>query len=249
VGPIGTSGVAEDAATIAYFDEHVPEYEHERLEFAGRFIRYHTQPGASLIDLGCGVGNVLDFLKRTAGIAEVVGVDVSENCLARTRERVVCETFRGSIFDPVFVATIERRFDFAVLAAVLHHLIGRSRKHSRRYAELALQNAASLVKPGGYVIVHEPIFYPPSAMTGMFYLKKAVSQLSTRRVGIGGYWNNIGAPVVSYYTNEQLEEMVSCTPSLAVTERNVEPESLGPLLDRMLRKTNTTLVARRDAEV
>ena len=237
--------MAEDTATIAYFDEHVPEYSLERLRHAADFVRRHASPDASLIDLGCGVGNTLAYVKEAAGLSNVAGADVSERCLQETRARVGCPTYRGSVFDPRFVEAIGRRFDFAIQAAVLHHLIGRTRSESRRYAELAVANAARLLKPGGHLIVVEPIFYPALAMDAVFYVKKLMSAVSGRRVGIGGYWNNIGAPVVSYYTNEQLEEMVASADGLTVLERHVEPEGLGPVLDRFLRKTDTTLVARR----
>jgi SAM-dependent methyltransferase len=240
--------VGEDAVTSAYFDSHVPEYSEDRLDFAVEYIRAHAQPGASLVDLGCGVGNTLAYVREKTQVTDVAGLDVSENCLARTRERVDCETYRGSVFDPAFVATIDRRFDFAIVAAVLHHLIGKSRSESRRYARLALANSAALLKPGGHLIVIEPIFYPPSAMTALFYVKKAMSKVSTKRVGIGGYWNNIGVPVVSYYTNEELQAMVEGTDDLKVVDRDVEPESLGRVLDRVLRKTNTTLIARREPQ-
>jgi SAM-dependent methyltransferase len=238
--------VREDAVTAAYFDENIPEYGAARHEFAAEFIREHAGPGASLVDLGCGVGDTLAYVKEATGIEDVAGLDVSPRCLEQTRERVGCETFQGSIYDPAFAATIERRFDFGVLAAVLHHLIGRTRKESRRYAELALRNSVELLKPGGHLIVLEPVFEPRRVLDGLFYVKKGMSKVSSKRIGVGGYWNNIGVPVVSYYTNEQLAQMVSSTPGLTIVARDIDPESLGTVVDKIVRKTNTTLIARKD---
>jgi SAM-dependent methyltransferase len=241
-----TVEVRPDVVTATYFDENIPEYGVARHEFAADFIRTHAGPDASLVDLGCGVGDTLAYMKEATGIANVAGLDVSPRCLEQTRERVGCETFQGSIYDPAFASTIDRRFDFGILAAVLHHLIGRSRKESRQYAELALRNSVEMLKPGGHLIVLEPIFSPPRVLDGLFYVKKAMSKVSSKRIGVGGYWNNIGVPVVSYYTNEQLAEMVGGTPGLSIVARDIDPESLGSVVDRIVHKTNTTLIARKD---
>jgi SAM-dependent methyltransferase len=247
VGVQPQSTVAEDVATIEYFDSHVPEYSTARLEHVARFVREHSGPDAALIDLGCGVGNTLAFMKDAGGVADVAGLDVSARCLEQTRELVGCRTYQGSVFDPAVVDQVEGKFDFAVLAAVLHHLIGRTRKESRQHAQTALENAVRLLKPGGYVIVLEPIFYPPLAMDGVFYVKKLVSKFTSGRASIGGYWNNLGAPVVSYYTNEQLEEMVSGVRGLKIVERHIDPDPLGPVVNRVLSKTNTTVIAQLES--
>jgi SAM-dependent methyltransferase len=244
-GGVRTQGRIDDAATAAYFDRHVPEFGVERLERTADFIRRHAKPGASLIDLGCGAGNTLEYLRDSTPVEVVAGLDVSQSMLDKTRARLGCHTYYGSIFDRDFVSSLDRRYDFAVLAAVLHHLIGRTRNQSRGLAQRALRNSVELLEPGGHLIVLEPIFYPSIAMDALFYLKKGVSRLTSKRVGVGGYWNNIGAPVVSYYTNEELVEMVERTPGLEIVEREVKPDSLGPVLDRVLRKTSTTLAARR----
>ena len=171
-------------------------------------------------------------------------MDVSAKCLEKTAAALGCTTYQGSVFDPGFIRQIDQRFDFAIVAAVLHHLIGPTRNASRSYAQLAVRNAVTLLKPGGHLIVVEPIFYPSLAMDAVFYLKKAVSKVSTKRVPIMGYWNNIGAPVVSYYTNEELASMVSGAAGLTIVEQDIQVAPMGPVLGRVLRKTNTTLVAR-----
>jgi glycosyltransferase involved in cell wall biosynthesis/SAM-dependent methyltransferase len=241
------SGVREDVATAAYFDAHVPEYSIKRLAHVAGFLDRHAGPGSSLIDLGCGTGNTLEHLQASTPPAIVAGLDVSARCLERTRQRLGCATYQGSIYDPGIVDAIEDRFDFALLSAVLHHLIGRTRTESRRYARLALQNAARLLRPGGHLLVVEPIFYPSRAMDAVFHVKKATSRLTTRRIPVLGYWNNIGAPVVSYYTNEQLADMVTSVGGLTIVERHIDPAPPAPFVGRIIRKTDTTLIARLDA--
>jgi SAM-dependent methyltransferase len=241
------ASVIHDAGTEAYFDAHVPEYSVGRLSHVERFLRRHAGPNSSLIDLGCGTGNTLEHLRTATPIAHVAGLDVSAACLAVTRERLGCVTHHGSIYDPRVVDAVGSRFDFALLAAVLHHLIGGTRTESRRYARMALQHAARMLKPGGHLLVVEPIFYPPRAMDAVFYVKKAVSHATTRRIPILGYWNNIGAPVVSYYTNEQLADMVESVAGLAIEERHVDPVEPDRVFGRLIRKTDTTLIAQLEA--
>jgi hypothetical protein len=59
-----------------------------------------------------------------------------------------------------------------------------------------------------HLIVVDEGFSPAKAVDAVFYLKRAVTRVTSRRIGILGEWNNIDPPVVFYYTNEQLVEMV-----------------------------------------
>ena len=174
-------------------------------------------------------------------------MDVSANLLERTREAVPgCETHLGSIIDPALVDQIGReRFDFAVIAAVLHHLIGRTRRESHERARLAVLHALELLKPGGHLIVVDEGFSPPRVVDAVFYVKKAVTRLTSRRVGILGEWNNIGPPVVSYYTNEQLVDMVEANGAAELVEQVREPAVLSRGVNSVLTKTDLTLISRK----
>jgi SAM-dependent methyltransferase len=238
--------VARDEETVAYFDEHTPEYGTSRLEPAARFIREHGGAGASLVDVGCGVGNTLEYLVKAGRLESAAGLDVSARCLEQTRERVDAETFHGSVLDRALVDSIGPRFDFAVVAAVLHHLIADSRRDSRKHAELAVANSKRLLKPGGHLIVHEPVYSPYSAMTALFYVKKTVTRMTDRRVGLFGYWNNIGAPVVSYYTESVLEEMMLAGEPASIVARHEERWEPPRLVKPLIGKASLTLIARKN---
>jgi SAM-dependent methyltransferase len=239
------SGTPRDLKTERYFDEHVPEYSDDRLEFAARTIaELGGGPGSSLVDLGCGAGNTLSFVREQTGITDCFAIDVSANLLEKARASTGCESMVGSLLDTDLPAKVGRRFDFAIIAAVLHHLIGPSRNGSRELARRAVGNALDMLEPGGHLVVVEPIFYPRVVMDALFYVKKTFASITTSRVQLGGYWNNIGAPVVSYYTNEELEEMVRGAGRAEVVARDIEPEALGRL-NTVLNKTNTTIVVRK----
>ena len=236
--------ITRDAKTEAYFDEQLHDYSVERLAFAAESIRRIAGPDASLVDVGCGTGNTLKYLCETTGVRDVVGVDVSGKALETVRERVGCPVYHGSVLDDDLRDRIGRRFDVAVMAALLHHLIGPTRAASKRQAALAVHRGLDLLAPGGHLVVLEPIFYPRVAMDAIFYIKKAMTSVTGRRIEILGEWNNIGAPVVSYLTNEELIPMMGADGRAEVVERNIEPEDLGRL-GAVLSRTTTTLVARK----
>jgi SAM-dependent methyltransferase len=198
----------EDIPTVAYFDSYTPEYSTDGLDQVAAAINRYGTPDCTLVDIGCGTGKSLAFLKSQTRLKRLIGIDVSSNSLAKAKERSDCDALQGSILDANFVDCIVQRFDFALLAAVLHHLIGRTRTESRKLALQALTNSLRLLKSGGILIVVEPTYYPSFTMDIVFWIKKAVTTVTSNRVAIGSYWNNIGAPVVSYYTTEELQRMI-----------------------------------------
>lgn len=235
----------EDASTVAYFDEHVPEYSTARLAHAAAFISEHATPEASLIDIGCGVGNTLAYLQEETGISQVAGLDVSANVLEQTKELTGAETHQGSILDQRLVASLEGRYDFAILAAIVHHLIGRSRSQSIGFAEAAIANAVRTVKPGGHVIVHEPVYWPRAFSFSLFWVKKGVTAITSKRVELGNEWSNIGPPVVSYLTNDQLRGFAQRIPDAELEAIWIEPDEPPPLARLVSRHSATTMVVRR----
>ena len=231
-----------DQNTVDYFDEHTPEYYVERYNYAVDFINTHCPPDASLIDLGCGNGNTLEFIRDGTDVSLLVGMDVSTKYLAQVRERLDCETLAGSVLDSALIEPLRGRYDFAIAGALLHHLIGRTRGESLRLAEQAVRNAFALLKEGGHLFIVEPTFGPPFLMTLAFYVKKLVTRLCTHRLEIFSDWANIGPPVVSYYTNEQLEAMATAPPGAEIVGREIkDPRRLGGVL----RRTRTTLIIRK----
>jgi SAM-dependent methyltransferase len=236
-----------DDPVIRYFDELRPVYSTARLEAAAAWIAEHVGSQASLVDLGCGSGNALEYLQRRTGIRDVVGVDASPAMLGLAAERLGCPTYRASLLQPDLAEQIGRRFDVALMTAVLHHLVGRSRRASRRLAGRAMTNAFRLVRQGGYLVVVEPVFYPRVAMTAVFHLKRAVSSVFPRRVEIFGRWNNIGAPVVSYLTNEELSAMAESSGGRVVHLESSERRLHWLVrLCGVRRRCDTTLIVRKE---
>ncbi len=233
-----------DADTVAYFESHVPEYSSGRLELTAEILRRMAGPEDVLIDLGCGVGNTLAYLQEETPVTRFAALDVSQNCLDKTVERVTCEPVLGSVLDPGLASSLRGRFDFAVLAAVLHHLVGKTRQESRHNAVTAVANALTMLDEGGTLLIHEPVFEPKLAMDAVFWAKRGISRVSgNRRVPVLGYWGNLGAPVVSYYSAEELVRIIEEGGGKVVEDFD-EPGSLGGLLDRLVDRGNVTAAVR-----
>lgn len=229
----------KDTATERYFDEYIPEYHAVRFRRIVDVINSRCQPGASLVDVGCGTGNILHYIKENTSVDKFSGIDVSKNCLTRVNERMICETMLGSVLDGALVESLEGKYDFAIMGALLHHLVGKNRKQSRNYARQSLSNAISLLKRGGCLFISEPVFSPSSAMSTLFYIKKFVTRFTSKRVGLFSKWANLGMPVVSFYTWKELLEL-----SLDIPQTNIIVQELTDLGRRfcILRRGEAVLI-------
>jgi len=104
-------------------------------------------------------------------------------------------------------------FDYVTVGSVLHHIVGRTRRRSRALAAQALQNAWSLVAPGGILAVVEPTFSPSISMTALFYVKRFFARFTGDRIVLlKRFDNNIGPPVVSYLLPRQLRALCAALP-------------------------------------
>lgn len=233
-----------DRATVDYFDGHLHEYGPERIRGVADLVRDRIPPNASLADVGSGTGTNLKRLGRQLRIRDRTAMDVSATSLERLSERFPrIKTARVSVLDDKDLARWRGQFDVVMMAAVLHHLVRGTRSASKQDAEVGVRNALSLAKPGGLLIVLEPVFRPRASSWALFWTKRCVTTVTQNRVAIGDYWNNVGAPIVSFYTREQVREMVGLAGGQIVAE-SCEPEEL-PALARLIRKDNFAVVAQR----
>lgn len=104
-----------------HFDGLAPEidrwrrksaYYHQELE---RFCRFVIPPGASVLELGCGPGDLLAAVAPADG----VGVDLSPAMVARARERHPRLTW---LVGDAEALDLGRQFDYVILSDLLGHL-------------------------------------------------------------------------------------------------------------------------------
>jgi SAM-dependent methyltransferase len=110
--------------------------------FAAERCIAHAGPGSSVLDAGCGTGQVGVAL-RHLGAARVTGFDLSPEMLHLARDRdVYDELIEGSLLDPL--PFDHGSFDAAVSSGVF--TIG-------HVGPAALAHLAAVVKPGGTVSI------------------------------------------------------------------------------------------------
>ncbi len=219
----------QDDATFRYFESFCPEYSLDRLQPAIASIGRYVPAATSLVDLGAGNGNVLAHLQGRTGIPQLTAIDTNPAALRRLEEAIRCRTLEGSILDDQFIARLEGRFDVVLMAAVLHHLVAGTRRRSRRLAHRAVANALRLVAAGGVLILVEPTFAPRASMAAVFWLKRLVTRFTDQRVEILGRWNNIGQPVVSFYSDRELRRMCRLAGAV-LRDLHAESRPVNPLL-------------------
>jgi SAM-dependent methyltransferase len=205
--------VAYDERTQRYFDEHTPEYSLGRYSVLVEFLRADATDGASVLDIGCGSGSGLKLLVDHTPIADVAGLDVSPAYLDKCAALLPgCQTCLASILDEDLQIKVGRRFRYVLAGALLHHLVGRDRPESLAHAREGLRAAWSLVEEGGGLVVMEPTYSPRWLMSSLFHVKRLVSRVASGRVTLFGHWNNIGEPIVSYFSHDELVREVAALP-------------------------------------
>jgi SAM-dependent methyltransferase len=104
-------------------------------------------PGQRVLEIGCGTGMFTEMF-ATCG-ADIIAVDISEDLLARARERCIPNTqFLARRFED---CEVEGPFDAVIGSSVLHHLDVKD----------AVAKIFGLLKPGGRLSFAEPNYLNP----------------------------------------------------------------------------------------
>ncbi len=245
---IGVEGARLDVQdqTKEYFDRNTPEYSVGRYDSIVDLVSARMSPDMSILDIGCATGNILASIRDRTGMERLCGADISPANAEKTRGRGF-EAYECDVLDRASLKCLPGPFDMVIVGAVLHHLVGDTRRASRALARDGLANAVSLVADGGYLVIMEPTFKPRFAMTMLFHTKRIVGGMTGgRRVMLGGHWNNIGAPVVSYYSDDEVTRLAREDCGCDIEDVVVREKRVSPIwrLVGVTQRADTIVIAR-----
>lgn len=110
------------------------------------------EPGASVLDLGCGTGDDVQELARLVGAnGRVVGIDRSETVIAQARERAAGTNLpvEFRVADAYALPFPDATFEACRADRVFHHL-----EHPRQ----AMGELVRVARPGGRLVLFDPDF-------------------------------------------------------------------------------------------
>lgn len=109
--------------------------------------------GRTILDVGCGDGALTRLLAREG--AQAIGIDINETQLARARAAEPVPGARYAEGRGEALPAADASVDAVVYMNALHHV-------PREHISAALQEAARALKPGGTLLVIEPLAEGPN---------------------------------------------------------------------------------------
>jgi 2-polyprenyl-3-methyl-5-hydroxy-6-metoxy-1,4-benzoquinol methylase len=206
-----------------------PEYtvrDQERMMAATRYFAWQSrlakrESGSRIVEVGCGIGN---FTAMIQDRELIVAIDVETSCIEKHQQRFRdCPNIHAQVMDacaPEFQSLASKRPDSVVCLNVLEHI---------EDDRLALSNMASILGPGGKVILIVPAFKglygPIDANLGHYrrYGRRELAALAARaglKVRRLNYMNSVG--FVGWWMNAR------------VLPRQAQSESQIMIFDRLI---------------
>ena len=215
-----------------------------RRETINDYLAAHAPSGAEVLDVGCGLGDVLAGLK---GDYQLAGMDYARsNVQAATRrlgERAVIK--QGSIYEMPFDSNA---FDVALCLEVLEHIEDDAR---------GVRDIARVLKPGGFLIAAVPYtYYWPEYQSLMGHFRHYTRESFSRLMDANGlktetYLRNYPNWHQRYTRRYAMIRAQAMTAGRVLRRRELHtfkwPWHAKPALDRLVEKLEP--LRRRDAEL
>ena len=160
------------------------------------FPGFRPGPRSQLMEIGPGVGYILEAVARRYAPSRIVGLDVAAGMIDKARERLERDCVDTSAiefvhYDGVNAPLPDDSFDVIYSVASLQHA-------PRPYCFRALMEAHRLVKPSGTVYIHLLAYsHFETYMTPQHFDLEIAQQIR----GIEGHWHH-------YYTQAEIEAVL-----------------------------------------
>src|SRR5581483_6413907 len=121
----------EIAATRKYWDDRARTAgsDSDRINMSARsqqmrfesFLQFHDPSGCTLLDIGCGVGDLLGYLRQRGIQCHYTGFDISDEMVKRCRERFPDAEFISGDF---LEWQTTRQFDYTIAMSIHNNVRG-----------------------------------------------------------------------------------------------------------------------------
>lgn len=118
------------------------------------------KPGCRLLDIGCGPGNIVPYLRDV----EYVGFDMSAEYIESARKHYPQATFVCGLVSQYTLPNLEY-FDVVLALGILHHL---DDEEAHQLFEIAFQG----LKPGGKLVSIDGVFTKDQSPVARYLLKR-----------------------------------------------------------------------------
>jgi 2-polyprenyl-3-methyl-5-hydroxy-6-metoxy-1,4-benzoquinol methylase len=139
--------------TFRFLEPLYQKYGTDLRFIAKQCLRLASNGGASVLDIGCSVGRLLNAFKLASpsvDVSDLTGIDIDpnarNNAIPYLKDRIVIDDFLQHRF--------ERQFDIVTMRFVVEHLL-----NFRAYVERAVH----VLKPGGILFISTPDIDSPQA--------------------------------------------------------------------------------------
>ncbi len=190
-----------DAVESRIHDGVPPDKLHQRADdyldtFEGLYPRSRPRRGADLMEIGVGVGYIMEAALRRYSPRKIVGLDIAAGMIDKARERLERDSVHTRAiefvhYDGVTVPLPSNSLDFIYSVASLQHA-------PRPYCFRAMMEAYRLVKPSGCVYVHLLAYsHFREHMTPELFSQEVDRQIQ----GGEGHWHH-------YYSADELDAVL-----------------------------------------
>lgn len=154
--------------TIISRSEHIDYSQQLRTyhKVIGRLVQKYVNPDGKLLDVGCGVGNMLEYIDSLEVRYRMYAADVDEHCLRVTSSRIPLQQ-AWRIDDVKDLTEKDDRFDGVILSHSLEHMPNPVE---------AVGCAMHLLNPGGHLFLAVPNVVQPVTLLGHLFKKHYVNR-------------------------------------------------------------------------
>lgn len=117
---------------------------------AWEVVKTHNPNITNILDVGCGNGRFLSFLRENADHFNYLGIDLSSNFISECQEKLADDTaffMRFDVMNDDFSKIANEKYDLISVIAILHHIPGSSNRQD------FISHLTALLKPNGIIIL------------------------------------------------------------------------------------------------